>query len=419
MSRARTSNEIWWAVLWDKLHEFFHNCPKLPKKPITESSLPFQIGTNITIKEYNTFLNNYGSSGYKFRFKLNSDKKTGIVDIVDMTTPVHEDIVSLLQDFFKVPNGGVIFRPPIKVTGQPLLWDKLHEFFHNCPKLPKKPITESSLPFQIGTNITIKEYNTFLNNYGSSGYKFRFKLNSDKKTGIVDIVDMTTPVHEDIVSLLQDFFKVPNGGVIFRPPIKVTGQPLHYNPDGSGVEIAPDVAVYPSTAFVPRPAISTILPRPPGDIHGNPHAQIMCEVAVGQGVGRLKQRCLTWMKEQYVRAVVCIKILSPRAGIRERATGYFYRTMTAKLYCQGIHGISKRKWDFGNIKKNSRDPIGDPAPCNAPNLSGFQINIPIGEIFWSPRFPNPAIPPAIGALHLTHFTIDLYKIQQIALEAQM
>ncbi|RHZ61214.1 hypothetical protein Glove_349g17 [Diversispora epigaea] len=334
MSRARTSNEIWWAVLWDKLHEFFHNCPKLPKKPITESSFLLKMSRARTSNE----------------------------------------------------------------IWWAVLWDKLHEFFHNCPKLPKKPITESSLPFQIGTNITIKEYNTFLNNYGSSGYKFQFELNSDKKTGIVDIVDMATPVHEDVVSLLQDFFKVPNGGVIFRPPIKVTGQPLHYNPDGSGVEIAPDVAVYLSTAFVPRPAISTILPRPPGDIH----------VAVGQGVGRLKQRCLTWMKEQYVRAVVCIKILSPRAGIRERATGYFYRTMTV------YHSIIPSQ-----ALKNSRDPIGDPAPCNAPNLPSFQINIPIGKVFWSPRFPNSTIPPAIGALHLTHFTIDLYKIQQIALEAQM
>ncbi|RHZ44063.1 hypothetical protein Glove_767g7 [Diversispora epigaea] len=258
-----------------------------------------------------------------------------------------------------------------------VMLDKWHEFLHNCPKLPKKPIAESSWPFQIGTNITIKEYNTFLNNYGSSEYKFQFELNSDNKTGSVHIIDMTTPVHEDVVHLLQNFFEVPNGGVIFRPPIKVSGQPLHYKPYGNGVEIAPDVAVYPGTALIPRPATSTIRPRPPSDIDGNPYARIMCEVAVGQGVGHLKQRCLTWMCEQYVRAVVSIKISSPRIEIREPATGYFYRTMTAKLYRQGM---AIRKWDFGNARKNSRDPISDPAPCNAPNLPNFQINIPIGEI---------------------------------------
>lgn len=56
------------------------------------------------------------------------------------------------------------------------------------------------------------------------------------------------------------------------------------------------------------------------------------------------------------------------------------------------------KWDFGNVKKDSRDPTHDPAPCNAPNLENFQINIPIGEVFWDPTFPippeyAPIIPP--------------------------
>ena len=71
------------------------------------------------IKNYNTFLHNHESSGYKFRFDLNDDNKTGNVDIIDMASPEHEDIVTLLQDFFKVPNGGIIFDPPIVVTGQP------------------------------------------------------------------------------------------------------------------------------------------------------------------------------------------------------------------------------------------------------------------------------------------------------------
>ncbi|CAG8785687.1 41253_t:CDS:2 [Gigaspora margarita] len=173
--------------------------------------------------------------------------------------------------------------------------------------------------------------------------------------------------------MLQAYFRVPNGGVFKNPPIYVDGQPFHYSPDRSRVQIALDMAVYPNTAFVPKPALST----------GNQHARIICEIAVGQSVGYLKQKCLSWMHEQYVRAVVSIKIVKPRPGIREPTTGYFYRTMT------------QQRWDFGNGKKNSRDPIGDPASCNAPNLARFQINILVGEVFWDPPFP---IPPGYAPL---------------------
>ena len=53
--------------------------------------------------------------------------------------------------------------------------------------------------------------------------------------------------------------------------------------------------------------------------------------------------------------------------------------------------MAVQRWDFGNAKKHSRDPINDPAVCNAPNLPAFQITIPISEVFWDPQFP---IPPA-------------------------
>ena len=53
---------------------------------------------------------------------------------------------------------------------------------------------------------------------------------------------------------------------------------------------------------------------------------------MGQSVGRLGQKCLTWMQEQYVRAVVSIKILEPRLNVREPVTGYFFRTMTVQSY---------------------------------------------------------------------------------------
>ncbi|CAG8759004.1 6881_t:CDS:2 [Gigaspora margarita] len=185
----------------------------------------------------------------------------------------------------------------------------------------------------------------------------------------------------------------PNSGVVDDPPIQVSGALSHYNPDGSGVQIVPDVAIYPDIAFVPRPAFSTVIPPPPSA--GNPHARIICEVAVGQSVGHLKQK----------------------EGIHDPATGYVYRTMTAKLYHQGM---ATQRWDFGNIKKHSRDPINDPAPCNAPNLARFQINIPVGEVFWDPPFPippnyAPLVPPVVTA---QNFTIDLYRIQQVALRAK-
>ena len=60
----------------------------------------------------------------------------------------------------------------------------------------------------------------------------------------------------------------------------------------------------------------------------------MCEIAISQDVGRLGQRCLTWMKEKYVRAVIGIKVLEERPTIREPVTGYFYKTMTVYIIIQ-------------------------------------------------------------------------------------
>ena len=58
---------------------------------------------------------------------------------------------------------------------------------------------------------------------------------------------------------------------------------------------------------------------------------------MGQACGKLGQKCLTWMQERYVRAVVSIKILESRQTIREPTTGYFYRTMTVYItYCSMI-----------------------------------------------------------------------------------
>ena len=73
-------------------------------------------------------------------------------------------------------------------------------------------------------------------------------------------------------------------------------------------------------------------------------------------------------------------------------------------------------WDFGNVLKNSRNPLSNingPALCNTPNDPRFQINIPISEIFWDP--PSPPIPPTYVPMIPTNvlgnsFNIDLYWI---------
>ncbi|CAB4376587.1 unnamed protein product [Rhizophagus irregularis] len=79
---------------------------------------------------------------------------------------------------------------------------------------------------------------------------------------------MASPLHENIVSRLQNFFEVPNNNVVDDPPINVSGQPFHYVPyvpGGNEIKEAPDVSVSPDIAIVPRPATSTVIPRPPAD----------------------------------------------------------------------------------------------------------------------------------------------------------
>jgi len=76
-------------------------------------SLPFKIGSNISIKNYNKFLESCEISGYKFEYN------DGNIFIIDMCTEVREAVVALLQDYFKIPNGGVIINPPIIVLGKP------------------------------------------------------------------------------------------------------------------------------------------------------------------------------------------------------------------------------------------------------------------------------------------------------------
>ena len=140
-----------------------------------------------------------------------------------------------------------------------------------------------SLPFRIGKNVSVKGYNTFVYRNESTGYKFYWE---DKN---VYIIEMANADRGAVVSLLADYFKVPNNGTIIGPPIKVLGQPCkrfpfnmfglwpvisihnffpidHYNSIGQGEKMAPDVTVYPGSAHVPQPGIPHPDP-PPSDIN--------------------------------------------------------------------------------------------------------------------------------------------------------
>jgi hypothetical protein len=77
----------------------------------TFCSLPIRIGHNISIENYNYFLENEELPGYKF------DYNNGEVSIVDMSMREHDATVSLLKRYFNLPNGNVISNPSIDVGG--------------------------------------------------------------------------------------------------------------------------------------------------------------------------------------------------------------------------------------------------------------------------------------------------------------
>lgn len=140
----------------------------------------------------------------------------------------------------------------------------------------------SSFPCKIGSKITVEEYNNFLQRKESSGYKYERKINGD-----VYVIDMSDPEHDAVVSLLQDYFNIANGGVIINKSIRVSGNgckrtPLvylvlnlyiidsqifyilhlvHFNPTVIGQCMASDVTVKPHKKHVQRPIIP--YPGPP------------------------------------------------------------------------------------------------------------------------------------------------------------
>ncbi|RIB01518.1 hypothetical protein C2G38_2150419 [Gigaspora rosea] len=288
---------------------------------------------------------------------------------------------------------------------------------HRHPKLPDFHLADESLPFQIGKNISVKEYNDFLDRNESSGYKFHF----DKKN--IYIIEMAYAPHERVISYLQDCFKEPNNRVKLGPII-TSGQSYHYNPIGIGEKIAPDIAVCPRENLVQRANPYPDFPR--GDFKRNSHARIICEVANTQKIDLWNTKCETWMHEEYVRCVFGVKIY-PKINIKR----IVHQPIIARLWVRqalpgGVlssnavlagNGIYVKEWECGTIHHNTHTPTG----CNAPNNNEFQVTIPVRDAFWDPPIlggvPNvedytAVVPDTVVG---ENFVIDLYDIQQVVL----
>ncbi|GET00361.1 hypothetical protein GLOIN_2v1763913 [Rhizophagus clarus] len=247
-------------------------------------------------------------------------------------------------------------------------------------RIPRE-LDEGSLPFQIASNISLQEYNSFIESKEISGYKL------DYKKGTVYIVEMCSSEREAVVEIVGDAFRelCPRAiyGLRTNAPIQILAQPLHEVPDGT--RRGPDLAVRPHSNFVPNPPV----PHP-----GPPPGEPLCE--------------------DNSRRIKLYKILNTRD-----ASGYRERAMKATLWRQGI---ARQKWYFGTVDKNGNQfPTGTNV-CNAANDPNFIINIPVRDIFYDPQiltigYTGPLAIP-LTALYNANAVIDLYEVQQAVLMNQ-
>ncbi|RHZ85226.1 hypothetical protein Glove_69g67 [Diversispora epigaea] len=140
----------------------------------------------------------------------------------------------------------------------------------------------------------------------------------------------------------------------------------------TGEQIAADVSICPNMNYVQSPNIPYPGP-PPGDKNNTPHVRIVCKVGNHQSTENWTSKCQLWMNQVYVRYVLGIKLHTKRNTRNDR--GQFHRSMTAKLWQQGIAEICRT-----NI----------PTACNAPGLPLFQIDIPVAQVFWDLLIPAVA-----------------------------
>ncbi|RHZ63498.1 hypothetical protein Glove_329g46 [Diversispora epigaea] len=272
---------------------------------------------------------------------------------------------------------------------------------------PKEPINKISLPLKIGSNVSVKQYNKFLECKVPRGYKYQLQDNGD-----VLIIDMSSNEHSELVSWLTIIFNTYNGGIPLNRPIRVG---VHPSPARNGEKIAPDLAIAPSLLYIPRSGVR------PSDTNGNPHARIVVEIGNQQSNETWIEKCQTWKREPYVRYVFGLKFYKPKKT--RDSHGWRHRAMTAILYTQGEND---REWDFGTVPKEARIFSNCPIPstgCIAPGLGAFTVNIPVIQVFYNPPIPvparyTPAYPNGVNIPRDANFTIDLYLIQQEVLRVQ-
>ncbi|CAG8708949.1 7279_t:CDS:2 [Funneliformis mosseae] len=89
---------------------------QLPKEPLDESCLPCPIASNISLQQYNSFVESKEISGYKL------DYKKGTVYMVEMCSTEHEAVVEIIGDAFRdlCPRAAYGSRnnAPIQILGQ-------------------------------------------------------------------------------------------------------------------------------------------------------------------------------------------------------------------------------------------------------------------------------------------------------------
>ncbi|CAG8732253.1 13812_t:CDS:2, partial [Dentiscutata heterogama] len=242
---------------------------------------------------------------------------------------INMDPNSRIYDHFSInPDQNIIHIVVIILISNPPVMKKLlNLLLPNHLHFPDQPLNEDSLPYKIGSNITIKKYNKFLERRESSGYKYQRRDNGD-----VFIIDMSNREHGLVASLLQRYFNFPNNNVVVDPPIVVGIDEFHFSPSGNGQLIASDVTIFPNANHVQQPHIPYPGP-PPGDRNGRPHARIICEVGNNQSTKEWNNKCQLWMNQIYIRYVLGIKLHKKRN--RKNTLGQYHRSMTARLWQQG------------------------------------------------------------------------------------
>ncbi|CAG8467800.1 7258_t:CDS:2 [Paraglomus brasilianum] len=112
----------------------------------------------------------------------------------------------------------------------------------NFRKARERLATEDSLPLQIGSGVSAKIYNNFIERQEAPGYKFELA-----RDGKLFKVDMALEVHEEVVMRLSHFFHQANG--------------VHYNPTSRKMKkIAPDLSIRPNKVHVQAPPTFTMRP---------------------------------------------------------------------------------------------------------------------------------------------------------------